>query len=199
MSLTDCNGNRVKVGDRIVLVRSTDKGRILTVRKIVFGACDWKCWTCRADDAATEADSQRGEFSLSSWLRPKDFAVVPPEAKEPAPKKAPANFRPMTDIERVAAAALERVKFPPATSTKRFAQSLVAQAKAPHATITDRQAEHLWRICWTYRRQLPTDVVRDAKARHMGTSASPSASTPQPRAEVSTRSEASPETASTTP
>ena len=169
MSLTDCNGNAVKVGDRIVLVRSgdEDKGRFLTVRKIIFGACDWKCWTCLADDAPTLSASDEGDYSLSSWLRGKDFALVPPEQKQPAPKKPPATFRPMTDIERVAAASLERVRFPPGIPSKAIAKSLVAQAKAPHPTITDRQAESLWRICWTYRRQLPTDVVRDAKARHI--------------------------------
>lgn len=73
-----------------------------------------------------------------------------------------ATFRPMTAEERVAALGLERVRMAP--EIRSLATSLTRQAKARATTITDKQAASLWRLCWTYRRQLPADIVRDAQS-----------------------------------
>lgn len=75
-----------------------------------------------------------------------------------------AEFRPMTAEERVAALGLAKVRVDDGAES--LARSLINQAKARTPTITDKQAAALWNLCWTYRRQLTADVVRDAKAKH---------------------------------
>lgn len=112
-----------------------------------------------------------------------------------------AAFRPMTTDEAIAVDALAKLRHPPrhASTDGELVASLKRQADAPIRTITDKQAACLWRIAWKRREQLPIDVRRTVKQHHLGNGQPPHASAPQPRAEVSTRSEASPQTASTTP
>jgi hypothetical protein len=75
--MTDCNGLRIARGDRVMLVRREDRGRILTVRALIDGACGRKGWACRADDAASDEKSKDNDFTLSSWLWPEDIAKIP--------------------------------------------------------------------------------------------------------------------------
>lgn len=67
-------------------------------------------------------------------------------------------YRAMTAAELSAALALSNVRFPVASPPKRFARHLVSQACAAEPTITDRQADYLWRVVHTYRRQIPERV-----------------------------------------
>ena len=99
-----------------------------------------------------------------SWKQPPAPQATEPPAEKP--KREPARWRPMTDLEIEAAKALGRCRLPPATSTKRLALHMAAQAAKDEPQITDRQAEYLWRFCWTYRRQIASAaVVREAKRR----------------------------------
>ena len=69
-----------------------------------------------------------------------------------------ASWRPMTEPERRAIQSLERVTFPVASPPKRLARHLLAQAQAAEPVITDRQADYLWRVVHTFRRQIPDDI-----------------------------------------
>lgn len=66
----------------------------------------------------------------------------------------------MTPEEQQAALALAEVRFPPATFAKRFAVNMadIARTRWVHG-ITDKQRQALWQVVYTYRRQLPQDVV----------------------------------------
>jgi hypothetical protein len=78
--------------------------------------------------------------------------------------KAPIPRRPFTEKEHKQALALARCRFLPASPDKRFARDIVTLSTADAAAerpvgITERQAEHLQRLCWKYRRQIPEDLV----------------------------------------
>jgi len=75
-----------------------------------------------------------------------------------------AIWRQMTDDEKRAALALERVRFPVASPPKRLARSLVAQAKQAAPEITDNQAASMWGIVNRFRRQIAGDIVKLAPA-----------------------------------
>lgn len=98
----------------------------------------------------------------ASWTEPS----VPKAEPADKPKREPAKWRPMTDLEIEAATQLGRCRLPPATSTKRLCRHMAAQAQADEPKITDKQAEYLWKFCWTYRRQIASAaVVKEAKQR----------------------------------
>ncbi len=66
----------------------------------------------------------------------------------------------MTPIERAATKALARCRFQPGIMTKRFAYDMAA--KPDDYELTPRQEAFLWRACWTFRRQLPPELVNVA-------------------------------------
>jgi hypothetical protein len=68
-----------------------------------------------------------------------------------------ADYRPMSDLERARARALGACRFPTACFSKRFARTIAAQATS--GEITEKQAAMLERLCWTYRRQIPRELV----------------------------------------
>jgi hypothetical protein len=71
--------------------------------------------------------------------------------------KAGVVYRPMTDEERRAAAALDpgRVTYLPGSFAKRFQRNLALIAsQAGECRITDKQAFLLWSNVWKYRRQV---------------------------------------------
>lgn len=86
--------------------------------------------------------------------------AVSPLVKPEKPKRAPAEWRPMTDLEKRAAKALVTCRLPPATSTKRIAGHLYGQACLSEPRITDKQARYLWQFCWTFRRQIADRGVK---------------------------------------
>lgn len=75
------------------------------------------------------------------------------------------DFTPVTDLDRAAIAAINpgRVTFPVASPQKRFARDAQA-AKA----LTSKQRAFLWRIAWTYRRQISDESVLQEAARRRG-------------------------------
>ncbi len=66
----------------------------------------------------------------------------------------------MTPIERAATRALAKCKFQPGIMTKKFAMDMAA--RADDYELTPRQEAFLWRACWTFRRQLPPELVNVA-------------------------------------
>lgn len=68
----------------------------------------------------------------------------------------------MTACQRQAVIALSNVSFGMAWASRRFARDMAA--KPEEYELTPYQAGFLWRLCWTYRRQLPHEVVDLAAA-----------------------------------
>lgn len=66
---------------------------------------------------------------------------------------------PMSDEEREMARHLGRCRFAPATSAKRFAFAIAARAEHDDPEISDREAAYLRSLVYTFRRQIPSDVV----------------------------------------
>lgn len=61
----------------------------------------------------------------------------------------------MTATEIAAARALVRCTFLPGLPPKRFVRQMATAAtNAPETPLTERQAAYLWRLVWSYRRQL---------------------------------------------
>lgn len=71
----------------------------------------------------------------------------------------------MTADEATIARALNGCRFLPGSYTKRFVRTVAAMS--PASELTQRQIEHLWRVAWSYRRQLPKNLV-DLAARYSG-------------------------------
>lgn len=72
----------------------------------------------------------------------------------------------MTDAERRMALLLSpaRVSYTPGSWDKKFARSLADQAESPLPLITARQREHLLRLLYKYRRQIPHAQLERAGA-----------------------------------
>ena len=63
----------------------------------------------------------------------------------------------MTPDEIAIAAALAACRFVPGSSPKRFVRQMAARdATKP---LSERQAAYLWAIAWSWRRQLPQNLV----------------------------------------
>ena len=67
----------------------------------------------------------------------------------------------MTPDEIHIAEALARCSFVPGSSPKRFARQMDARDRS--RPLTDRQRAYLWAIAWSWRRQLPPDLVAMAR------------------------------------
>lgn len=65
----------------------------------------------------------------------------------------------MSAEEREMAIALGRCRFVPATFAKRFAADISARAEANDPQISEREAGYLRSSVYTFRRQIPRDVV----------------------------------------
>ena len=74
--------------------------------------------------------------------------------------KAPKVYTPVSDLERRALMALDRVKFPRGTGSKRFAREMQGAPK-----MTDGQRRFMWTICWHFRRQIGDEEVKAEGAR----------------------------------
>lgn len=74
-------------------------------------------------------------------------------------KRAPVVRRPMSSEEREMALHLSRCRFLPGSAAKRFARDIGFEAEHDDPTITERQAAYLRSTVYTYRRQIPRDVV----------------------------------------
>jgi len=98
------------------------------------------------------------EFWRALDARAKPVKPEPP----PKPPREKVAYREVTELEYQRALALSGCRFPPATFAKRFARELKHQVIA-REEITDRQAACLERFCWTYRRQLPDQLVPPTK------------------------------------
>lgn len=82
----------------------------------------------------------------------------------------------MSEQEREMAIALGTCSLLPATAAKRIALTLAARAQAEEPEISDKEAAMLRSLVYTYRRQIPLDIVtlagdvpqqrRDWKAQH---------------------------------
>jgi hypothetical protein len=57
--------------------------------------------------------------------------------------------------------ALARCSFVPGTTQKRFMRQLVGRERS--RSLSDRQRAYLWAIAWSWRRQLPADLVALAR------------------------------------
>ena len=76
----------------------------------------------------------------------------------PAP---PPTLLGMAPDEIRIAEALARCSFVPGSSPKRFARQIAARGHAK--PLSDRQRAYLWAIAWSWRRQLPADLVALAR------------------------------------
>lgn len=81
------------------------------------------------------------------------------ERRATRPKREQSVYRRMTADEIQMAQALLRCSFPIASWSKRFARQVGAQAAAQEPKITQRQADAMYRLMHTYRRQLPSALV----------------------------------------
>ena len=79
-------------------------------------------------------------------------------------RRPPKPWRIMNEREVAAVLALQRVTYPIGAASKRFAHNLAAQLA--DLRITDLQAAYLWKVAYTFRRQLPSDVVAYATEAH---------------------------------
>lgn len=108
-------------------------------------------------------------MNVPFWLQFKTPPVETPKSSDPAepkskPKREPAQWRQMTELERRACRALGRCSLPPRTATKRLCLSMANQAELEEPKITDKQAVYLWSFVWTYRRQIKDpDLLNIAK------------------------------------
>jgi hypothetical protein len=62
--------------------------------------------------------------------------------------------------------ALAGCSFVPGSSPKRFVRQLSSRDRAK--ALTDRQRAYLWAIAWSWRRQLPQDLVELAREKSGG-------------------------------
>lgn len=66
----------------------------------------------------------------------------------------------MTEREKEIASALGRAMFVPGSSHKRFARNMAFHAEhMPEKPLTQKQSEHLVRLAWRYRRQIPAHLA----------------------------------------
>lgn len=66
----------------------------------------------------------------------------------------------MTELQILRARALAQCTFLPGHDHKRFACNMAAMAdNLPNFRLTPKQAEHLSRLAWRYRRQMPKPLV----------------------------------------
>ncbi len=66
----------------------------------------------------------------------------------------------MTPRERQIVEAFQRVTFLPGCSHKRFVRDMHTQMRRdPEKALTPKQAEHLVRLAWRYRRQMPANLA----------------------------------------
>lgn len=100
---------------------------------------------------AREGDREAMALLLVEWARKGEGVCQSPH-------------RPMTPDEVVMAAALGECSFPVASWDKRYGRGVAAQARGIVPWITAAQARHLRRMVQRYRRQVPADVVRLARA-----------------------------------
>lgn len=73
----------------------------------------------------------------------------------------------MTPDEIRIVEALARCSFVPGSSPKRLVRQLSGRDRAK--PLTDRQRAYLWAIAWSWRRQLPADLVAPARKYSGGT------------------------------
>jgi len=63
----------------------------------------------------------------------------------------------MTPDEILTIDALSRCSFAPGTTQKRFVRQMSGRDR--RRPLTDRQRAYLWAVAWSWRRQLPPDLV----------------------------------------
>ena len=67
----------------------------------------------------------------------------------------------MTDREREAAGALERVRMDEGALGKRFVRAMARKARQdPEAALSEAEAAYLWRLVGRYRSQVPAGLSR---------------------------------------
>lgn len=69
-------------------------------------------------------------------------------------------YQDLTSLDRRAVDAMNAVVFPVASPQKRFAREVRSATK-----MTEPQKKFLWRLAWTYRRQIADSEVTDEAAR----------------------------------
>lgn len=74
-------------------------------------------------------------------------------------KRPPVVRRRMSSEEREMAKHLSGCSFLPGSAAKRFARDIGDEAAADEPTITERQSAYLRSCVYTFRRQIPRDVV----------------------------------------
>lgn len=78
------------------------------------------------------------------------------------PEQEAERIRRATEAAMLATvAALRRCVFVPGSPDKRFARQIHDQLAGSARPITDRQAQHVLRLAWRYRRQMPSHLVPD--------------------------------------
>jgi len=70
---------------------------------------------------------------------------------------APTFVAGMTPNEIRMVDALYRCRFTPGSPQKRFVRKMAARDR--RKALTERQREYLWRVAWSWRRQLPPELV----------------------------------------
>lgn len=75
------------------------------------------------------------------------------------------EYTDLTELDRAAVCAIapSMVTYPVASPQKRFARDVQSALK-----MTDKQRSFLWRLAWTYRRQITDEVVLREAARRRG-------------------------------
>lgn len=73
--------------------------------------------------------------------------------------RPPVPRRPMSSEEREMAKHLGRCSFLPATPAKRFAGEIAGRAQLDEPEISESEAGYLRGLVYTFRRQIPADVV----------------------------------------
>lgn len=76
-------------------------------------------------------------------------------------EKRPVTFRPVTEMECRASAALSHCRIPSGTAAKRFVHNIARQIELRNE-ITDPQGMYLWQCVYRFRRQIGREIVERA-------------------------------------
>lgn len=99
--------------------------------------------------------------NASGWYRCTNAKCTKPALAD-CPKHSYTDVTAL-DAAAIAAISTARVTYPVGAPQKRFARDVQSARK-----LTDKQRAFLWRIAWTYRRQITDEAVLHEAARRRG-------------------------------